>query len=193
MSVWIAKVVIVVGIVALAVVRVPHMKRAGAVKVVADQRGVLDNLVVAFVSIGTFVPLLWVATTVLGVAEYPLGRVPFLAGVLFLSGGLWLLHRTHVELGTNWSNTLELRETHELIAHGAYRHVRHPVYGALLLHGLGQALIVPNWVAGPLFFVAFAVLVALRLGPEERMMRARFGEAYEAYWHRTTRLVPRLW
>jgi protein-S-isoprenylcysteine O-methyltransferase Ste14 len=67
------------------------------------------------------------------------------------------------------------------------------MYGALLLYGLGQALVVSNWVAGPLFVVTFAVLVALRIGPEERMMRAKFGAAYEAYSRRTTRLVPRVW
>lgn len=193
MSVWIAKAVIVAALVTMTAVRVPHMKRASAIRVEADRRGAFDNLLVALVSIGTFVPLLWVTTPVLGFADYPLAWAPFMAGVLLLSGGLWLLHRTHVGLGTNWSNTLELRETHELVQRGIYSRVRHPMYGALLLYGLGQALVVSNWVAGPLFVVTFAVLVALRIGPEERMMRAKFGAAYEAYSRRTTRLVPRVW
>ena len=193
MSVWIAKAVIAAAIVTMTAVRVPHMKRASAISVEADRRGGFDNLLVALVSIGTFIPLLWVTTPALGFGDYPLGWAQFIAGVLLLSSGLWLLHRTHVDLGTNWSNTLELRETHELVERGIYRRVRHPMYGALLLYGLGQALVVSNWVAGPFFGVTFAVLVALRIDPEERMMRAKFGAAYEAYIQRTTRLVPRVW
>jgi protein-S-isoprenylcysteine O-methyltransferase Ste14 len=36
-------------------------------------------------------------------------------------------------------------------------------------------------------------MFALRLGPEERMMRARFGEAYERYCSRTKRIIPGIW
>jgi protein-S-isoprenylcysteine O-methyltransferase Ste14 len=98
-----------------------------------------------------------------------------------------------VDLGTNWSNTLELREKHQLVSGGIYSRVRHPMYGALLLYSLGQALVIPNWVAGPLFFVAFAFLVALRIGPEEAMMLDEFGNDYEAYRTKTKRLVPGVW
>jgi protein-S-isoprenylcysteine O-methyltransferase Ste14 len=38
-----------------------------------------------------------------------------------------------------------------------------------------------------------ALLVAFRLGPEERMMLEEFGKDYEAYKGRTKRLVPRVW
>jgi protein-S-isoprenylcysteine O-methyltransferase Ste14 len=67
------------------------------------------------------------------------------------------------------------------------------MYSALLLYSAGQALFLPNWIAGPAGFVAFVLLCALRIGPEERMMRARFGGEYDAYAARTRRLVPGLW
>jgi protein-S-isoprenylcysteine O-methyltransferase Ste14 len=67
------------------------------------------------------------------------------------------------------------------------------MYSALLLYSLGQALVVPNWIAGPSYFVAMAVLFAFRLGPEERMMLEEFGKDYEAYMARTKRLVPGVW
>jgi protein-S-isoprenylcysteine O-methyltransferase Ste14 len=110
-----------------------------------------------------------------------------------LALGLWLFHRSHADLGTNWSITLEVREEHRLVTHGIYRRIRHPMYAALLLYSLGIALVLPNWIAAPSYGVVLSLLIAFRLGPEERMMLEEFGEDYEAYRARTRRLVPRLW
>ena len=59
------------------------------------------------------------------------------------------------------------------------------MYLSLLLYSVGQALALPNWVAGPSYGVAFGLLFALRVGPEERMMLEEFGADYEAYRART--------
>ena len=67
------------------------------------------------------------------------------------------------------------------------------MYSALALYSVGQALVIPNWVAGPANFVAFTVLIALRVGAEERMMAQQFGNEYAAYTARTKRLVPGVW
>ena len=74
-----------------------------------------------------------------------------------------------------------------------YSRVRHPMYLALLLYSAGRALALPNWVAGSAYGVAMALLFALRVGPEERMMREEFGKDYESYIARTKRLVPGVW
>jgi len=66
--------------------------------------------------------------------------------------------RTVPHLRTNWSITLEVREQHRLITHGVYRRVRHPMYASLQLYSVGQALALPNWVAGPSYLVAFVIL-----------------------------------
>jgi protein-S-isoprenylcysteine O-methyltransferase Ste14 len=89
--------------------------------------------------------------------------------------------------------TLELREGQSLVTGGVYSRVRHPMYSALFLDALAQALLLPNWVAGPAFLVAFTLMFALRLGPEERMMVAKFGAEYEAYRARTKRILPFVW
>ncbi|NOT29051.1 MAG: isoprenylcysteine carboxylmethyltransferase family protein [Planctomycetes bacterium] len=57
--------------------------------------------------------------------------------------------RSHADLGTNWSITLEVREQHTLVTRGVYARVRHPMYTALLLYALGQWLVVPNWLVAP--------------------------------------------
>ena len=66
------------------------------------------------------------------------------------------------------------------------------MYLSLLVYGLGQALVIPNWFVGPSYFVAMVLLLVLRLRPEERMMRDQFGEVYETYMSQTGRLLPRL-
>ena len=97
------------------------------------------------------------------------------------------------DLGTNWSVTLEVRERHQLVTHGIYRHVRHPMYLSLLVYSLGQALVLPNLLAGPSYGLAMALVFAFRLGPEERMMLEAFGKDYETYRAGTKRLVRGVW
>jgi protein-S-isoprenylcysteine O-methyltransferase Ste14 len=88
---------------------------------------------------------------------------------------------------------LEVREQHQLITQGVYRRIRHPMYSALLLYSLGQALVIPNWVAGPANLIAFTILFALRVSAEEKMMFEGFGDEYTAYSSRTKRLIPGVW
>jgi protein-S-isoprenylcysteine O-methyltransferase Ste14 len=148
-------------------------------------------LVLAWV--GFFVPLIWVVSPAFSFADYPLRTGPLVAGAVCLATGLWLFSRSHADLGTNWSITLEVREGHRLITQGIYQWVRHPMYSGLALYAVGQALVIPNWVAGASNVVAFAVLLALRIGAEERMMAQQFGGEYAAYSARTKRLIPGVW
>jgi protein-S-isoprenylcysteine O-methyltransferase Ste14 len=86
-----------------------------------------------------------------------------------------------------------VRESHRLITEGIYRHVRHPMYTALFLYSIGQALVIPNWFAGPSNLLAFVILFAFRIGAEERMMLDAFGDEYAAYMSKTKRLIPGVW
>jgi protein-S-isoprenylcysteine O-methyltransferase Ste14 len=193
MNPWIAKAVIVVGTVVMIVIRAPHGRRSRRVKVARSHKTRLETLLLVLAWVGFFVPLTWVVSPAFSFAEYPLRSGPLAAGVTCLAIGLWLFFRSHADLGTNWSLTLELRQEHRLITQGVYRTIRHPMYSALALYSIGQALVIPNWVAGFSNVVAFAVLVALRLGAEEKMMAEEFGHEYAAYSARTKRFVPGVW
>jgi protein-S-isoprenylcysteine O-methyltransferase Ste14 len=105
---------------------------------------------------------------------------------------LYLFRRSHADLGDNWSVTLELRKDHELITHGVYRSVRHPMYSGIFLFCIAQGLLLPNWLAGWSACVVFAVMYVLRTPREERMMCDIFGEEYRTYMARTGRLIPRI-
>jgi protein-S-isoprenylcysteine O-methyltransferase Ste14 len=137
--------------------------------------------------------LIWIVAPVFAFADYPLHPIPLISGTLCLVLGLWLFHRSHADLGTNWSISLEMRQKHQLITHGVYRWVRHPMYLALLIYSAGQALVLPNWLVGPSYGVAMVLISAFRLGPEERMMREEFGKDYEEYMAMTKRLIPGVW
>ena len=193
MNPWFAKAIILVCALAIVIIPASLHRRGGEVTVVKSRKGPREIVLLTLAWLGFFVPFIWIATPVLSFADYPLRPVPFIAGILCLALGLSFLYRSHAELGANWSITLEVREKHQLVTQGIYRHVRHPMYSALLLYSSGQALALPNWVAGPSYLVAFGLLFALRVSREERMMLEQFGQDYQAYMARTKRLVPGLW
>ena len=68
-----------------------------------------------------------------------------------------------------------------------------PVFSFAEYYSIGQALVVPNWVVGPSYLVAFGILFALRIGAEERMMLETFGDEYAEYMTKTKLLVPGIW
>jgi protein-S-isoprenylcysteine O-methyltransferase Ste14 len=193
MSPYYAKVVLIAASIVMVVIRAPHGNRSRKVKVASSRKSRLEVALLTLAWISFFVPLVWAFSPVFAFADYPLRKAPFAAGVACYAAGLWLFHRSHADLGEFWSITLEVREKHRLVTEGVYRRIRHPMYTALFLYGLGQALVVPNWVAGPSYGAAFGLLFALRLGAEERMMRETFPGEYEAYAARTRRLIPGIW
>jgi len=193
MNPWVAKAVVLAATVAMMAIRAPHGHRSRSVKIARSHKTPLETGLLVLAWIGFFVPLIWVASPAFSFAEYPLRAGPLVAGVVCAVFGLWLFYRSHADLGTNWSITLEVREGHRLITEGVYRRLRHPMYSALVLYSVGQALVIPNWVAGPSNLLAFAVLLALRIRAEERMMDERFGDEYATYSARTKRLIPGVW
>ena len=193
MNPWIAKALVLAGTVAMIAIRAPHGRRSRIVKVATSHKITLETGLLVLAWVGFLVPLVWVASRAFQFAEYSLDAGPLVAGAVCLAIGLWLFYRSHADLGTNWSVTLEVREEHRLITQGVYRQIRHPMYLAIALYSIGQALVIPNWVAGPSNLIAFAILLALRLSAEERMMIEEFGGEYAAYSARTKRLIPGVW
>jgi protein-S-isoprenylcysteine O-methyltransferase Ste14 len=193
MNPWFAKAVVLIASILTVLIRAPHGKRSRTVKVTKSRKGRLEVALLTVAWIAFFAPIVWVATPWLAFANFPLYPFPLVVGSLLLAFSLWLFYRSHADLGTNWSITLEIRESHRLVTEGLYRNVRHPMYSALLLYGLGQALVVPNWVAGPSYAAAMVVVFALRLRPEEELMRDQFKGEYDAYASRTKRLIPGVW
>ena len=193
MNPWYAKAIFLLASVVLVAIRAPHGQRSRGIPIAKSFRGTLEIVLLTIAWLAFFVPLIWIATPVFAFADFALRPLPLLAGTACFALGLWLFHRSHADLGVNWSITLDVREGHRLVTQGFYRRVRHPMYLALLIYSLGQALVIPNYVVGPSYGVAMALLVALRVCPEERMMVEVFGREYEEYMARTKRVVPGVW
>jgi len=193
MNPWYAKAVIIAASVLLMAIRAPHGQRSRTVTIVKNRKGTLEVVVLSFAMLGFVVPLIWVVSPLFSWAEYTLNPVAFWTGVVCFGVGLWLFHRSHADLGTNWSVTLQIREQHRLITAGVYRRIRHPMYTSLFLYSLGQLLVLPNWIAGPSYLATFGILFALRLEAEERMMLEEFGDEYRSYQKQTMRILPGVW
>lgn len=153
----------------------------------------LEKVLLVFTIAGSTLPVfLHLFTSWLAFADYRLPMWAPWCGVVVMLMALWLFWRSHADLGLNWSVTLEIRKEHQLICHGVYHSIRHPMYASIWLWSIAQALLLENWLAGWASLVAFAPMYFLRVPHEERMMGEVFGQEYRDYMARTGRLWPRL-
>ncbi len=125
-------------------------------------------------------------------ATFPLPIWARWLGAVLTLASLLLLAWVHWTLGMNFSTMLHVRQRHTLVTYGPYRWVRHPMYTALFLFGVGILLLTANWFVGGPLIVAQVMIIAVQVGKEETMMIEQFGDEYRAYMQRTGRFLPRL-
>jgi protein-S-isoprenylcysteine O-methyltransferase Ste14 len=191
MTLFWAKLIWALGLMGWFAIRYPHDRRSRRTPrvVQSDRARDLARLTISFTGM-CLLPAIYVLTGEPKLADYPFRpALAWIGAAVFLSS-LWLFHRTHKDLGRNWSVTLEIRDRHSLVTSGVYRHVRHPMYSAFWLWAIAQALLLPNWIAGPAGLVGFGTLFFLRIGREEQLMIEAFGDEYRDYMRRTSRVLP---
>ncbi len=187
---WFGYSLMMLGFIGTIIIRAPYGRRSRLVPVVDSRKGPLEIFLVALVSLSMLLAPVLGASGLLSFADLRLFPSEVWVGTLLLMFYFWLFHRSHADLGSNWSISLELRDNHQLVTSGVYARIRHPMYTALFVYGIAQAILIPNWLAGPSFLVAFTLLYCFRIGKEEEMMRERFGALYREYMASTKRLVP---
>lgn len=167
-----------------------HARRRAYVPVLEDRTTRADRLLTGLSGLGMAVlPLIHVATPWLAWADYRLGPWSMAPGALLFALGLWLLWRSHRDLGRYWSAGLQIRRGQPVIDEGVYGLMRHPLYAGYLLWGLAQPFLLHNAVAGLSMLAAFLPVYYYRVGREEAMLLGRFPE-YAPYMQRTARLLP---
>jgi protein-S-isoprenylcysteine O-methyltransferase Ste14 len=127
----------------------------------------------------------WMAWSALALPTWARGL-----GLVIGFGCLPIMAWVFASIGSNISETVLLKDGHQLVTHGPYHWVRHPLYstGGLLFLSIG--LVTANaFLAG----FALLILVGVRLlivPREEASLIERFGDDYRAYRRRTGALLP---
>ncbi|MCL9849706.1 methyltransferase family protein [Ralstonia solanacearum P673] len=114
--------------------------------------------------------------------------VRWLGIVLYSVGGALRLWPVFV-LGKRFSGLVAIQPGHRLVTDGVYGRVRNPSYVGLLVSTLGWVLAFRSLAGVGLTLLLPPPLVA-RIHAEEALLRAQFGDAYDAYCARTWRLIP---
>lgn len=107
-------------------------------------------------------------------------------------GSAWLGVAAIRTLGKQWSLQARITQDHELITSGPYRFVRHPIYTAMLGLLISTALAFSRPIGFVAGLLTFVVGTTLRVRVEERLLRATFGEPYDAYVRQVPAVVPRI-
>lgn len=79
--------------------------------------------------------------------------------------------------------------TVQLVTHGIYQYVRHPMYTSLLLLAWGIFLQDPSWLAA-IIALEVSLMLICTIRVEEQENRVFFGEAYVHYQQSNKMLIP---
>jgi protein-S-isoprenylcysteine O-methyltransferase Ste14 len=114
--------------------------------------------------------------------------VRWLGVALFAAGSTLRIWPVFV-LGRRFSGLVAIQPGHTLVTRGVYGVIRHPSYLGLLVGSLGWALAFRSALGVLLTALLIPPLLA-RIDAEERLLRTQFGDEYDAYCSRTSRLIP---
>lgn len=109
-------------------------------------------------------------------------------GLVGISIAVWAI----LMLQRFYTSTLLVRKDHQLITHGPYRIVRHPIYFGVLT----AILAVPVYATSLRGLLVLSLLIPiflLRIRMEEDMLIVYFGDQYRRYQASTKKLIPLLY
>jgi protein-S-isoprenylcysteine O-methyltransferase Ste14 len=138
-------------------------------------------------------PLLALIAARVAAASAGLGRGsvldrPLLAAVLATAGlALIVIGLVLRVLARGWK--AENSRGH-LVTSGLYAYIRHPLYTASFLIGLGLCLILGDLVVLAVYLPLYAAVHALVIRREERWMAHHWGDDYRRYTERVPRFLP---
>jgi protein-S-isoprenylcysteine O-methyltransferase Ste14 len=112
-------------------------------------------------------------------------------GVAAIVAGVFIAARAARDLGASLTPFPRPGEANQLVETGVYGLVRHPIYSAIVLAGLGWSAV----AVSPLAAILSGVLLAwfdLKSRREEQWLGERHG-TYRDYARRTRRFIPRIY
>ncbi len=153
-------------------------------------------------ALGSFVFLLVTPGTVAGLVPSlitgwrrpadPLPWVDAVGWVLVLTGAAVLLRAFFAFAWHGRGTPAPTAPTERLVVEGAYRHVRNPMYVAVLAVVLGQVLLFGSWGLFAYLVVLGLTVNAFVHAYEEPTLREVYGPTYEEFCESVPRWLPRL-
>lgn len=115
--------------------------------------------------------------------------IPF-TGLAIIVTGMALRFGSIFSLGRFFTVDVTIREKHQLKTTGIYSLVRHPSYSGSLLSFLGFGVSLNSWFSLTCILIPVTTVMLYRIQLEEKILKAEFGPAYDAYIKNTARLIP---
>ena len=108
------------------------------------------------------------------------------AGLAILPMIYWVM----TSIGKNISETTLTKSSHELITHGPYNWIRHPLYTFATIGFVSLAVVAGNWLMLAMALLAFGAIAWFVVPREEAELINKFGSDYQNYQERTGRFTP---
>ncbi len=127
----------------------------------------------------------WLAWAHLGLPGWLRWAAAALALIALPPFAFWTMRA----IGTNITDTVDIRTQHRLVTSGPYRWMRHPFYTLTFSLSIALGVLAANWLMLGLTAVVM-IYIVLRLPKEEAMLIERFGDEYRQYMKHTGRFLP---
>lgn len=164
------------------------LKNVDTGKPVAEERVIVATLTMAAFFVLAFV-----------VGRLGFGRVPIadssafaakLSGCLLVGYAATVNIAARIALGQYWSNQIEIAEDQRLVRRWPYSWSRHPLYGSMVIFGIGMALLMLNAIVMLTTLVVFLPAMIYRSSREEALLIKALGDEYLRYRKEVPMLIP---
>ncbi|MFC4737033.1 isoprenylcysteine carboxylmethyltransferase family protein [Bacillus daqingensis] len=112
------------------------------------------------------------------------------AGLILYASGIALRYWGILALGRQFTRGVQVREGDQLVSHGPFRLLRHPLYTGLLLLLAGFALFMTSLPGLAIVLFVFLPLLLKRIRDEEAALTRSFGSTYQEWLEGRYRILP---
>lgn len=118
----------------------------------------------------------------------PWSTITLILGLVLLAGGGGLVLVALVTLGRNLSALPHPKEDAQMVAHGVYKIVRHPIYSGIIVGAIGYALLTASLLTLLLAMTLF-LFFDIKSRREEKYLGLKFHN-YAVYQQQVKKLIP---
>ncbi|MDA9982821.1 isoprenylcysteine carboxylmethyltransferase family protein [Gammaproteobacteria bacterium] len=156
----------------------------------AKERNIVATWTMSLFFVGMFI-----------VGRLDIGRIPLsdeaeltskLTGCLLVLVAATLNIAGRIALGRFWSDQIEVQEEHQVVRKWPYSWSRHPLYGSLVIFGIGMGLLAINPIVVTTTVIIFVPAMRYRARREEAVLVDACGDEYRRYQSDVAMMLPRL-